>query len=102
MGLIMQLSDYDLLSQEEKEEINNFIIDNIETIYDRREAYGTRIDLQDKHLSVLDDKTIKNEFVEDNFVGYYCNMCNDWVEAVSDIGLIDHVATHLHITIDQN
>lgn len=91
----MQLSDYILLTQDEKEQINEFVIDNIETIYDRRDAYGTRIDLNSKHLTVLDDKNIKNEFVEDNFVGYFCNICHDWVEGISDIILVDHVLKHI-------
>lgn len=92
----MELHEWQYLSKEEKEEINKFIETNIETIYDKREAYGASIDLTKNILTVVNRKDIKNEFVEDRFVGYWCNICQDWVELDSDVGMINHVIGHLH------
>lgn len=91
----MQLSDWNILSEEEQKQISEFIIENVETIYDTRSAFGARIDPLSRHLNVLYDETIKDEFVEERFVGFWCNECKDWTELSSDIGLVEHVLKHI-------
>jgi hypothetical protein len=98
----MQLSDYNILTQGEKEQINEFITQNIETIYDKRYAYGTKIDMSKKDLAVMTDKGVKDEFVDDNFVSYWCNECKNWVKPLNDIGLVEHVLEHIRGDIIEN
>lgn len=96
----MQLHEFQYLSKEEKEKINVFIINNIEIIYDIRESYGANIDTKKQILEIAINKDIKNEFVDKKFVGYFCNVCNDWVEGTSDISLVEHVLEHLNTNIE--
>lgn len=91
----MQLSDYDQLDPDKKIEINKFIEENVETIYDERKSYKTYINLNNKHLEI-DDISETGGLVGTNFVGYWCKKCEDWVKGTADISLIEHVLEHLN------
>lgn len=90
----MQLSDYDQLPESEKIKINEFIEENIETIYDERKSYKTFIDFNQRHLTV-DKNEDTEEFVDKCFVGYFCNKCGDWIEGTGDVALVEHVMEHI-------
>lgn len=92
----MQLHEFQYLSKDEKEKINIFIIDNIEIIYDIRESYGCNIDFSKQILEININKDIKSEFVDRNFIGFWCKKCEDWVKGTADISLIEHVLEHLN------
>lgn len=91
----MQLSDYDQLDPDKKIEINKFVEENVETIFDERKSYKTFINLNNKHLKI-DDISDTEELVGTNFVGYWCKKCEDWVKGTADISLIEHVLEHLN------
>ena len=94
--ILVQLHEFQYLSKDEKEKINIFIIDNIEIIYDIRESYGCNIDFSKQILEININKDIKSEFVDRNFIGFWCKICNDWVKGVDDICLVAHVMEHLN------
>jgi len=91
----MNISDYDLLNQTQKIEINKFIEENIETIFDKRKSYKTYVNSNIKHLEV-NYHSDTEELVDTDFVGYFCNNCHDWVKGTSDISLVEHVLEHLN------
>lgn len=97
----MELHEWQCLENEEKEGINRFIEENIETVYDERRAYGTSIDLTKHILTVQKREDIKNDFVDENFVGFWCNLCDLYIEPESDTGMISHVIEHLHGDCDE-
>jgi len=89
------MEEYEKLTEMQKEKIKEFIYDNIDSVYDKRMAYGTRIHEDSSGYETEDDPDIKYEFVESVFVGYYCNECYEYIEDDSDYGLIMHVIQHL-------
>jgi len=95
------METYENLTEVQKEKVKAFINNNIDSVYDERNAYGTRIEQYSYGTEIEDDTDIKAEFIESEFVGYYCNKCGDYLESHKDSGLILHVIEHLKEEPDQ-
>jgi len=92
------MKEYIKLTEEQKEKVREFVINYIDSVYEERVAYGTRIE----GLDIEDAPEIKEEFIESEFVGYYCSECGDYIEDSSEDGLILHILEHLEEDKDED
>lgn len=88
---------YKKLTERQKEIVQKYIENNIDSVFDERYAYGT---IMIQTLEFIGDPDLKEEYVEHKFVGYYCNKCGDYV-ATTDNDLILHVIKDIEEYADE-
>jgi len=89
------MEEYEKLTESQKEKVREFINNNIDSVYDERVSYRTCIETYGNGAEIEDDPDAGTEFIERNFVGYYCNECYDYIDEKDDDYLILHVIQHL-------
>lgn len=86
------MEQYDRLTDRQKEMVNKFIEENIDSVYDECRLLGTCI----YNDEITDNEDIKDECDGSTFKGYYCNYCGKYaVEGFDDDRLISHVIEDL-------